>query len=109
MKKAVRKGASKAVALVLSLAMIFGMAPMVSASAGNTADAQDNFDRIVHLDMGRKYYSPEWIKALIQEISALGYTELELDFSNNEGFRFSLPAEQMQIEVGGYETVLVEV
>ena len=36
MKKAVRKGASKAVALVLSLAMIFGMAPMVSASAGNT-------------------------------------------------------------------------
>lgn len=109
MKKAVRKGASKAVALVLSLAMIFGMAPMVSASAGNTADAQDNFDRIVHLDMGRKYYSPEWIKALIREISALGYTELELDFSNNEGFRFSLPAEQMQIEVGGYETVLVEV
>lgn len=109
MKKAVRKGASKAVALVLSLAMILGMAPMVGASAGNTADAQDNFDRIVHLDMGRKYYSPEWIKALIQEISALGYTELELDFSNNEGFRFSLPAEQMQIEVGGYETVLVEV
>lgn len=109
MKKAVRKGASKAVALVLSLAMILGMAPMVSASAGSTADAQDNFDRIVHLDMGRKYYSPEWIKALIQEISALGYTELELDFSNNEGFRFSLSAEQMQIEVGGYETVLVEV
>lgn len=109
MKKAVRKGASKAVALVLSLAMILGMAPMVGASAGSTADAQDNFDRIVHLDMGRKYYSPEWIKALIQEISALGYTELELDFSNNEGFRFSLSAEQMQIEVGGYETVLVEV
>lgn len=108
MKKAVRKGASKAVALVLSLAMIFGMVPMVSASANSTAGAQDNFDRIVHLDMGRKYYSPEWIKALIQEISALGYTELELDFSNNEGFRFSLPAEQMQIEVGGYETVLVE-
>ena len=54
MKKAVRKGASKAVALVLSLAMILGMAPMVGASAGNTADAQDNFDRIVHLDMGRK-------------------------------------------------------
>lgn len=109
MKKAVRKGASKAVALVLSLAMIFGMVPMVSASAGDTAGAQDNFDRIVHLDMGRKYYSPEWIKALIQEISALGYTELELDFSNNEGFRFSLPADQMKIEVGGYETVLVEV
>lgn len=109
MKKAVRKGASKVVSLVLSLAMIFGMVPMVSASAGDTAGAQNDFDRIVHLDMGRKYYSPEWIKALIQEISALGYTELELDFSNNEGFRFSLPAEQMQIEVGGYETVLVEV
>lgn len=109
MKKAVRKGASKVVSLVLSLAMIFGMVPMVSASAGDTAGAQNDFDRIVHLDMGRKYYSPEWIKALIQEISALGYTELELDFSNNEGFRFSLPADQMKIDVGGYETVLVEV
>ncbi len=115
MKKAVRKGAAKAVALVLSLAMIFGMAPMVNASAGDSAAAsastttESTFDRIVHLDMGRKYFSPEWIKALINEISALGYTELELDFSNNEGFRFSLPEDQMQIEVGGYETVLMEV
>ena len=115
MKKAVRKGAAKAVALVLSLAMIFGMAPMVNASAGDSAAAsastttESTFDRIVHLDMGRKYFSPEWIKALINEISALGYTQLELDFSNNEGFRFSLPYDQMQIEVGGYETVLMEV
>lgn len=109
MKKAVRKGASKAAALVLSLAMIFGMVPLVGASAEETAGAQDNFDRIVHLDMGRKYFTPEWIKALIKESAALGYTALELDFSNNEGFRFSLPEEQMKIEVGGYETVLVEV
>ena len=109
MKKAVRKGASKAAALVLSLAMIFGMVPLVGASAEETAGAQDNFDRIVHLDMGRKYFTPEWIKALIKESAALGYTALELDFSNNEGFRFSLPEDQMQIEVGGYETVLVEV
>lgn len=92
MKKAVRKGASKAVALVLSLAMIFGMVPMVSASAGNTADAQDNFDRIVHLDMGRKYFTPDWIKSLIDEMAKLGYNQLELDFGNSETgqFRFAL-------------------
>ncbi|MFQ8760262.1 MAG: hypothetical protein ACLSAF_13435 [Intestinimonas sp.] len=28
----------------------------------------------------------EWIIALIHEMAAAGYNELELDFSNNEGF-----------------------
>ncbi len=100
MKKAVRKGASKAVALVLSLAMILGMAPMVGASAGNTADAQDNFDRIVHLDMGRKYFTPESIKTLIDEMAKLGYNQLELDFGNSEAgqLRFALSDEDMRVE-----------
>ena len=92
MKKAVRKGASKAAALVLSLAMIFGMVPMVGASAEETAGAQDNFDRIVHLDMGRKYFTPEWIESLIDEMAKLGYNQLELDFGNSEAgqLRFAL-------------------
>ena len=92
MKKAVRKGASKAAALVLSLAMIFGMVPLVGASAEETAGAQDNFDRIVHLDMGRKYFTPEWIKSLIDEMAKLGYNQLELDFGNSEAgqLRFAL-------------------
>ena len=111
MKKAVRKGASKAVALVLSLAMIFGMVPMVSASAGNTADAQDNFDRIVHLDMGRKYFTPDWIKSLIDEMAKLGYNQLELDFGNSEAGQLRFALDNMRVTytyVSKQEMVLVD-
>lgn len=109
MKKAVRKGASKAVALVLSLAMIFGMAPMVSASAGNTADAQDNFDRIVHLDMGRKYFTPDWIKSLIDEMAKLGYNQLELDFGNSEKGQLRFALEDMSVNYTYTEQTMVPV
>ena len=108
MRTVMQKGAARVLALFLCLTMLLGMVP-ASMAAGTEATDADTQSRIVHLDMGRKYFTPEWIKALIQEISALGYTELELDFSNNEGFRFSLPADEMQIEVGDYETVLMEV
>lgn len=108
MRTVMQKGAARVLALFLCLTMLLGMVP-ASMAAGTEATDADTQSRIVHLDMGRKYFTPEWIKALIQEISALGYTELELDFSNNEGFRFSLPTNEMQIEVGDYETVLVEV
>lgn len=109
MKKAVRKGASKAVALVLSLAMIFGMAPMVSASAGNTADAQDNFDRIVHLDMGRKYFTPDWIKSLIDEMAKLGYNQLELDFGNSQTGQFRFALDNMDVNYTYTEQTMVPV
>lgn len=109
MKKAVRKGASKAVALVLSLAMIFGMVPMVSASAGNTADAQDNFDRIVHLDMGRKYFTPDWIKSLIDEMAKLGYNQLELDFGNSETGQFRFALSDMRVTYTYTEQTMVPV
>lgn len=109
MKKAVRKGASKAVALVLSLAMIFGMVPMVSASAGNTADAQDNFDRIVHLDMGRKYFTPDWIKRLIDEMAKLGYNQLELDFGNSETGQFRFALSDMSVTYTYTEQTMVPV
>lgn len=109
MKKAVRKGASKAVALVLSLAMILGMAPMVSASAGNTADAQDNFDRIVHLDMGRKYFTPDWIKNLIDEMAKLGYNQLELDFGNSQAGQFRFALDNMSVDYTYTEQTMVPV
>lgn len=109
MKKAVRKGASKAAALVLSLAMIFGMAPMVSASAGNTAGAQDNFDRIVHLDMGRKYFTPEWIKSLIDEMAKLGYNQLELDFGNSEAGQLRFALKDMSVTYTYDEYTMVPV
>lgn len=109
MKKAVRKGASKVVSLVLSLAMIFGMVPMVSASAGDTAGAQNDFDRIVHLDMGRKYFTPDWIKSLIDEIAKLGYNQLELDFGNSEKGQLRFALEDMSVNYTYTEQTMVPV
>lgn len=109
MKKAVRKGASKAAALVLSLAMIFGMVPLVGASAEETAGAQDNFDRIVHLDMGRKYFTPEWIKSLIDEMAKLGYNQLELDFGNSEAGQLRFALKDMRVTYTYDEYTMVPV
>ncbi|SET91524.1 glycoside hydrolase family 20 protein [Paenibacillus sp. NFR01] len=43
-------------------------------------------ERGVHIDIGRKYYTPEWIKARIKEMSRLRLNKLQLHFSENEGF-----------------------
>ena len=53
--------------------------------------------RILHLDCGRKYFTPEWIKALINEMAEAGYTHLELAFGN-DGLRFLLN----DMSVGNY-------
>lgn len=45
--------------------------------------------RIVHLDCGRKYFSKDWIIALINEMAKAGYNQLQLAFGNG-GFRFYL-------------------
>lgn len=57
--------------------------------------------RIFHLDCGRKYFSREFIIALIRELSWLEMNQLEVDFSNGSGFRFEL--DDMTLDVNGTE------
>ena len=38
--------------------------------------------RIVHLDCGRKYFSKDWIIALMYEAKAAGYNQVQLAFGN---------------------------
>lgn len=45
--------------------------------------------RGLHLDIGRKFYTKEWILALIRELSRNRMNELCLHFSENEGFRIA--------------------
>lgn len=45
--------------------------------------------RIVHLDCGRKYFSKDWIIALMHEAKAAGYNQVQLAFGN-KGLRFLL-------------------
>ncbi len=55
--------------------------------------------RILHLDCGREYFSKDWIIALVNEMSAAGYNQLQLAFGNG-GFRFVLD----NMAVGNYSS-----
>ena len=52
------------------------------------ASASD-FSKILHLDCGRKYFTKDWIIALLYEMQAAGYNQLQLAFGN-DGLRFLL-------------------
>ena len=83
--------ARKFLSVTLAAMMLLSMLPTVAFAANSS----DDFYRIVHLDNGRKYYSKEWIIALINEMAADGFTHLQLAFGN-DGMRFLL--DDMAIE-----------
>lgn len=74
--------------LLLTVVMVLSLLPatIVPAAAANETD---DFYKIVHLDCGRKYFSPEWIVALLNEMKNDGYNQLQLAFGN-DGLRFLL-------------------
>ncbi len=57
---------------------------------GIIEDYPDVKERSLFLDCGRKFYSPESIKAMIKDLSWNKMNVLYLDFSNNYVFRFKL-------------------
>lgn len=67
----------------------------------NVMPVQANLElqyRIVHLDCGRKYFSKDWIIALMYEAKAAGYNQVQLAFGN-KGLRFLL--DDMSVTVNG--------
>ena len=71
--------------------------PTEAVQAAETQAADSSFMKIFHLDCGRKYFTKDWILALINEISAAGYTHLQLAIGN-DGMRFLL--DDMSLTVG---------
>lgn len=69
----------------------------IAEAAEPAAVSSSEFYRIVHLDCGREYFTKQWIIALINEMSAAGYNQLQLAFGNG-GFRFCLD----DMAVSGY-------
>lgn len=59
---------------------------------GRIIDYPNTKVRGLHLDMGRKFYTKEWILALIRELARNRMNELCLHFSENEGFRIASDA-----------------
>ena len=55
--------------------------------AGTITDWPKLEERALMVDIGRKYFSPEWIKAIISEMSYLKMNTLQLHVSEGLGFR----------------------
>ena len=98
------KRLKKLLSVVLSVCMIAGMAfampTTASATGSEETDGSRNSDsqyRIVHLDAGRKYFSVDSIKKIIDTMAAAGYNYLELAVGN-DGMRFLL--DDMTLTVG---------
>lgn len=58
-----------------------------SMQYGYIIDYPDVAERSVHLDMARKYYSADWIKQLIADMSYNKLNTLQLHFSDHAGLR----------------------
>lgn len=86
-------------AALLAVLMFIGMLPF--GALGFTAQAADAAAlqyRMVHLDCGRKYFSVDYIKGVIDTMYENGFNQLELAFGNG-GLRFVL--DNMDIVVDG--------
>ena len=98
------KRLKKLLSVVLSVCMIAGMAFAMPTTASATgaegtdgSRSSDSQYRIVHLDAGRKYFSVDSIKQIIDTMAAAGYNYLELAVGN-DGMRFLL--DDMALTVG---------
>ncbi|MFC6649638.1 beta-N-acetylhexosaminidase [Paenibacillus rhizoplanae] len=54
---------------------------------GTMSDSPAVAERALHIDIGRKFYTEDWILDRIREMSQLRLNTLQLHFSENEGFR----------------------
>lgn len=82
----------KVLSLILAVVMVVSLLPISAFASGDSkASTTDNTDyyKILHLDCGRKYFSKDWIIALLNEMSVDGYNQLQLAFGN-DGLRFLL-------------------
>ena len=92
----------KVLSLILAVVMAVSLLPISAFASGNskasTTASTDEFVRIFHLDCGRKYFSVDQIKDLIDAASASNYTHVELAIGN-DALRFLL--DDMSVTANG--------
>lgn len=115
-----KKFLGRVLTMLLVASMVFTLLPAPAIAAGNwwwnndeyteeavptattTADNSD-FMRIFHLDCGRKYFSVDEIKGIIDQLAANNYTHIELAFGN-DGLRFLLKDMSLTVNGTKYES-----
>lgn len=91
------KKIKRALSLVLVFCMLCTMT-VTGFAADTTSGGQTDFMKVVHLDAGRKYFSVDSVKKIIDNASADGYNYLELGVGN-DGLRFLL--DDMSVTANG--------
>ena len=88
---------------IVSLAMVLCMI-MAFLPVGVSAAEDDSYAyNIVHVDAGRKYFSPDELKAIIDNAADAGFNQVELYLSDNQGFRFALDDMSLTTAYGTYD------
>lgn len=102
----------KVLSLILAVVMAVSLLPISAFASGNststTATTSDGYEyNIMFLDCGRKYYSVDSIKQIIDNASAAGFNYIQLAVGN-DGLRFLL--DDMSLTVNGttYESSAVK-
>lgn len=96
------KKIKRALSLVLVFCMLCTMT-VTGFAADTTSEGQTDFMKVVHLDAGRKYFSVDSIKKIIDNASADGYNYLELGVGN-DGLRFLLDDMSVTVNDTTYES-----
>ena len=89
-----------------------GTAQPVTAATETTAKDPEQEEKlakkkVISIDAGRKYFSPDQIKEIINEASKTGYTDLHL-LVGNDGLRFVLDDMSMQVGDASYSSQAVK-
>ena len=103
----------KVLSLILAVVMAVSLLPISAFASGDskastTATTSDGYEyNIMFLDCGRKYYSVDSIKQIIDNASAAGFNYIQLAVGN-DGLRFLL--DDMSLTVNGttYESSAVK-
>ncbi|MFS9102938.1 family 20 glycosylhydrolase [Streptococcus australis] len=89
-----------------------GTAQPVTAATETTAKDPEQEEKlakkkVISIDAGRKYFSPDQIKEIINEASKTGYTDLHL-LVGNDGLRFVLDDMSLQVGDASYSSQAVK-
>lgn len=96
-----RTGTKKVLSMILVLVMLLSLLSMAAFTlpASETGNSKDSYEyNIMFLDCGRKYYSVDSIKRIIDNASAAGFNYIQLAVGN-DGLRFLL--DDMSLTVNG--------
>ncbi len=104
----------KLISWLLVFAMVLTLCPTMAFAAnsedlgsdpetGDETLTAEPFYRVFHLDAARKYFSVDSIKAIIDILVEADMNQLELYFSDNQGFRLALDDMVLTTEYGTYD------